>query len=141
MQLWRAPAEGYHASEVRELVSNDRSSVTCAEFTPDGKFMVTGNRDGQVMLWRVPTAEELSRQVEGRVSLVEGMVEASSTPQVRIWAELNNPDGRLIPGTNVTLVIYPDDKLAQNPDAPPAEPAPEKIAAPLKAAAPEAKGQ
>jgi hypothetical protein len=31
----------------------------------------------------------------------------SSSRQVRIWAEVANADGRLFPGSSVTLTVYP----------------------------------
>jgi multidrug efflux pump subunit AcrA (membrane-fusion protein) len=40
----------------------------------------------------------------GEVTLIEQAVE-TTTRQVRIWAELPNPEGRLLPGTTVTMVI------------------------------------
>jgi hypothetical protein len=37
---------------------------------------------------------------------MERAVESSSR-QVRIWAEVENADGRLLPGATVTLAVYP----------------------------------
>jgi len=107
LQLWKAPADGIRASEVRQFVSVDKAPVTCAEFFPDGKFVVTGTRDRQVMLWKLPPAAEIDREIVGELTLVEHAVESSAN-QVSVWAEVANPDLRLLPGTSVTMVIYPE---------------------------------
>jgi hypothetical protein len=33
----------------------------------------------------------------------------SNARQVRICAELPNPDGRLVPGTSVSMIVYPKE--------------------------------
>lgn len=108
MQLWRAPsAARRHATEVRQLVSGERSRVmTSAAFSGDGAFLVTGSRDRQVVVWAVPPASEVERELTAEVNLVDPAVE-SSAGQFRVWAVLDNRDGRLLPGTTATLVIYP----------------------------------
>jgi WD40 repeat protein len=110
MQLWRAPSganrRGY---EVRQLVSSDRSAApTSAAFAPDGTFLVTGGKDRQVMIWPVPSQQEIERELRADVSLVERSID-SIGGQVRIWADLPNPDGRLLPGTTATLTIRPGE--------------------------------
>jgi WD40 repeat protein len=107
LQLWRAPSVTQRGHELCQLVSPERSPATCAAFAPDGSFVVTGTRDRQVLVWPVPTPEEMERQVTAEVTLIERAME-STAGQVRIWAELPNLDGRLLPGTTVTMVIYPD---------------------------------
>jgi len=103
-QLWRAPTTAARARELRQLVAPDRSSVTCAAFAPDGSFLAAGTRDRHVFVWPVPSDREINRRLTAKLTLVEGSVE-SSARQVRVWAELDNPDGRLVPGTTATMVI------------------------------------
>ncbi|HEV3262463.1 MAG TPA: HlyD family efflux transporter periplasmic adaptor subunit [Gemmataceae bacterium] len=104
LQLWRAPTAAARGSELRQLVAPDRSSATCAAFAPDGSFMVAGTRDRHVFVWPVPSGDEINRRLTAKLTLLEGSVE-SSARQVRVWAELDNPDGRLIPGATATMVI------------------------------------
>jgi multidrug efflux pump subunit AcrA (membrane-fusion protein) len=102
LQLWRAPAAGSRAAEIRQLVAADAGPATCAAFAPDGSCVAVGSRDRRVRVWAVPAAEEALPAAE--ITLVDRAVE-SSTCEARIRAELPNPDGRLLPGATVTLVI------------------------------------
>ena len=106
VQLWRAPTATTRPYELRQFVNRERSPATCAAFAPDGSFVVTGTKDRKVLIWPLPTAKEIEEQLPAELTLVERAVESSSR-QVRIWAEVANPDGRLLPGTTVTLAIYP----------------------------------
>jgi WD40 repeat protein len=108
LQLWRTPSDTSRGYELRQLIAPDHASATCAAFAPDGSFLVTGTRDRQVMLWLLPTRAEIERQFIAELTLVEQAVE-SNARQVRICAELANPDGRLIPGTSATMIVYPDN--------------------------------
>ena len=82
------------------------SPATCACFAPDGSFVVTGNRDNEVLVWPLPTPQELDERQQAEITLLEQAVE-SGNRHVRLWAEVGNSDGRLLPGTSVTLAIYP----------------------------------
>lgn len=105
VQLWRAPtAESQRASELRQLVVPANGSSTCAAFSLDGSFLVVGTRDRQVLVWPLPPAAEVDSRLTARLTLVEGAVD-SSAHQVRVWAEFDNPDRRLVPGTTATMVI------------------------------------
>jgi WD40 repeat protein len=106
VQLWRAPTPEARAYELRQLVATEPSPATCAAWAPDGSFVVVGTRDRQVRVWPVPTRQEIECQRTAEVTLVERAVE-TSTRQVRVWAELPNPDGQLLPGTTGTLVLCP----------------------------------
>jgi WD40 repeat protein len=108
LQLWRAPsATNRRPYEVRQLVPNDHAWVpTCAAYSGDGTFLVTGGRDRQVVVWPIPSSQTIDRGVEAELTLVEPAIE-SSAGQVRVWAELSNPDNRLLPGSTVTVTIYP----------------------------------
>lgn len=106
LQLWRTPNETSRGYELRRLAFADHSPATCAAFSPDGSFVVSGTRDRQVLVWPVPSPAEIERQLLAIVTRIDPSVE-SSAGQVRIWAELANPDGRLLPGTTVTMAVYP----------------------------------
>jgi WD40 repeat protein len=113
LQLWRAPTAASRAFEVRVLSSTDRSPATCATFAPKDMtvagraFAVSGSREGQVILWPLPTPKEIDEApVSGVLSLVESSVEASGR-QARIGVEINNSNNRLIPGKQATVVVAP----------------------------------
>lgn len=109
LQLWRMPTQTTRAYEVRQFLAKERSTPTCAAFAPDGSFLVTGTRDRQVLIWPLPTRTEVEKPLTARLVLVEQAVE-SSARQAKVWAEIVNPPDpmlRLLPGTNVTLAIYP----------------------------------
>jgi WD40 repeat protein len=110
MQLWKAPtAANRRGHEIRRWVLPG-ATFSCATFAPDGTFAVSGTKDRQVLAWSVPSKEETDRKLTAEVSLVEQAVEQSGS-QVRVWAEFDNPagEGRLLPGTPVTLVINPKE--------------------------------
>lgn len=113
LQLWRTPDRHIRGFEIRQLDSTEKS--TCSAFAPNGAFLVTGTRDRRVLVWPAPTAkEDIDRLLTAEITLVEGDVQTAGK-QVRIWAELDNPqiklpNGRtgslLVTGTTVTMVIY-----------------------------------
>jgi multidrug efflux pump subunit AcrA (membrane-fusion protein) len=109
LELWKAPGVHRRGHQVRQLVPEDKSSVTCAAFAPDGSFLVTGAKDKQLHVWVLPPRNELDRQVAAEVSLVERGIE-SSGGQVKVWAEFANADGRILPGSAATVVIDPSQK-------------------------------
>jgi WD40 repeat protein len=103
LQLWRTPLRRTRASEVEELVPDDPSDATGAAFAPDGSFLVTGARDRQVLVWQVPQGAR-AKPLTAEVTYVEAAVDPTAR-RVKVLAEIDNPDGRLTPGTTVTLVI------------------------------------
>ncbi len=109
LQLWLAPPGEHRGHEVRQLVSPDWSMATCAAFSADGSFAVTGTRDHRVLIWPIPSLKDLERRYTATVTLVEKSTAESSSRQVRVWAELPNPDEELLPGTSATLVIQPGE--------------------------------
>lgn len=110
MQLWRTPADGERPSELRQYVSPDRNAApTCAAYAPDGKRVVTGSADGRVFVWPVPAADAARDAIPATITFVDPGADASGR-QVRVWAEIPNKDGRLLPGSTVTLVV--SDKSA-----------------------------
>ena len=106
LQVWRAPSDTSRGYELCQLVPPEHAVATCAAFASDGSFVVTGTRDRQVLVWPMPGKDEVERQIPAEITLVEQSVE-SAAGQVRMRAELPNPDGRLLPGTAVNMVIYP----------------------------------
>jgi WD40 repeat protein len=104
LQLWRTPTAECRAHVVARLEGVSPSAATCAAFAPNGSVVVVGTQDRQLVVWPVPPGADA--EPTGRITLVERAVEAS-THQVRIWAEFPNRDGRLLPGTTATLVVYP----------------------------------
>jgi WD40 repeat protein len=103
LQLWRAPTEQRRAHELFQMIS-PAGAATCGAFAPDGSFLVTGTRDRQLLIWKAPTKEETA-EMKATVKLVEKALDSNSG-QVRIWADLKDPQG-LVPGTTATLVVYP----------------------------------
>ncbi len=108
MQVWRAPtAKNLRSSEVRQLIPSDRSAtVTCAAFSQDGQYLVTGGRDRKVLVWKMPTDQEVNAEITAQLTLIDQAVESGGA-QIKVWAELQNKDHRLHPGDPVTMVVYP----------------------------------
>jgi len=53
----------------------------------------------------MPSPEEVESRPTAKVIALDPEV---SSGQVRVTAEMDNPGGRLLPGYNVTLVVYPE---------------------------------
>jgi WD40 repeat protein len=90
-------------SELRHFVYAN-SSATCGAFDPDGKFAVTGMQDGHVLIWKMPSQEEIEVRVPATISMVGKDIEGSGS-QVRVWAELKDPPAWLVPGSTATIVV------------------------------------
>lgn len=116
LQLWCRPTAESRAFEVRQLVADERSTVTCAAFAqsenPAGSVAVSGTKDGYVYLWPVPSTEDVrTHRIQGLpLSAISPTLDAA-TRQVRVAVEVANPvsprypTGRLIPNRPVTIVI------------------------------------
>jgi WD40 repeat protein len=118
LQLWQAPTEMERGFEVRQYLPYDRQpQVTCAAFGPrpeyaikgkEGRhgYIVSGNAAGEVYLWQVPTKDEVARHriLNVPVRLLSSQIDPN-THQARIAVDLDNRDGRLLPGKTVTVVI------------------------------------
>ncbi|GIW81812.1 MAG: hypothetical protein KatS3mg105_3619 [Gemmatales bacterium] len=104
--LWRAPFATGRGYVLRRLVPADSSQPTCAAFARDGSVLVSGTRDRRVLLWEIPTKEEIEQQREAEIVFLDRALDASSS-QLRIWARVDNSQGDLLPGASVTLVRYP----------------------------------
>jgi WD40 repeat protein len=111
LQLWRRPREKLPGSEIRRLIAPDRSVTTCAAFSPDGSMLATGTRQREVMIWPLPGGSEPERSYRGTIVLVEKSVESGH--QARVWAELENLDGDLIPGNSATMTIAAGASIEQ----------------------------
>jgi WD40 repeat protein len=117
LQLWRAPTDGKRGFELRQLapLKGDHSPVTCAAFSPDGTFAVSGSKEGYVYIWDVPNQDKIDHhRMEGlKLTLIERVSEAN-TRQARIGVNVQNPmnaeypEGRLIPGRPIRIVIEPE---------------------------------
>jgi WD40 repeat protein len=119
LQLWSTPSGSSRGFEVRQYVSDERSPVTCAAFAPQavgdrrkGSLAVSGTKDGFVYLWPVPSADEVENHPIRDVTLTSVYPDVdSSTRHIRLAVEVRNqfspqyPQGRLVPGRFVTIVI------------------------------------
>jgi WD40 repeat protein len=114
LQLWWTPRRAAHIYEVRQFVTPEHATATCAAFAPDVSFAASGSKEGLVYLWRLPAPSEIQQhRLEGlRLSQVDRALDANAR-QVRISIDLANavdpqhPFGRLLPGRPVTVVIEP----------------------------------
>lgn len=102
LQLWQTPDNPIHTTEVRQFVPSERIIPTCAAFAPDCSFAVSGNKEKTLLVWKIPT--EVAKPVPARISFIEQDLTTNSR-QVRIWADLDSPDQKLLPGATVTMVI------------------------------------
>lgn len=107
VELWRTPAGGRRATELRQFVWAG-GQTTCAAFTPDSRFLVTGTSDHQVLVWEMPEGREIEeKDLTGTITYISNFIEGSDR-QVQIWADLDMPNpGWLVPGGKVTMVIEP----------------------------------
>jgi WD40 repeat protein len=107
LQLWRTPTAGGRGAELRQFVWS-RGPVTCAAFSPDGNFVVTGTQDNQVLVWAMPGEAELTEPLLARITLNEKVVESGSR-QVRVWADLEKTPDWLTPtpGSSAKIIIPP----------------------------------
>jgi WD40 repeat protein len=106
--LWRAPTTQARGHELQRLGSTTRagqSVTTCGAFAPDGSFVVTGTQGRDVIVWPVPKKEEVERRLVARVFNRDPEV---TSGQVRVTLEIDNPPPNLLPGGEVTLVVYPE---------------------------------
>jgi WD40 repeat protein len=113
LQLWRAPTATTRGYELRQLVTPEGDTVTCATFgmrtRPDGSeeaFVTAGTRDRQVLVWSAPDRADSEQQLLARITLIDRAIETTQR-KVRIAAELRNPNGRLMHGDTATMAIYP----------------------------------
>jgi WD40 repeat protein len=104
LQLWRAPTAARPAAELRRL-SWPEASATCAAFAPDAPFLVSGTKNRCVLVWGMPSGEEVEQRLTARLTLVDPRL-GSTGGRAQVWAEMKNP-GWLVPGGTATMVITP----------------------------------
>jgi WD40 repeat protein len=123
VQLWRAPpaeqpkekadqTKGKDAkkpkpdlmrgAELRQFVWST-GAATSGAFAPDQPFVVTGTQDHKVLVWEMPSDQEVSQRLAARLLYVEEFQD-TSVKKVPLRAELVNP-GWLMPGGMATMVI------------------------------------
>ena len=109
VQLWRTPTAETRGHELQHLIfgfdGNERAITTSAAFAPDGSFLVTGTKGGNVIVWPMPSKEEIERRLYAHIIHLDPEVNSGT---VRVTAELEDAPSYLLPGTNVTLVVYPE---------------------------------
>lgn len=107
LQLWRTPMTQLRGSELRQFVY--KNTTTCGAFAPeDGSFVATGTENHMVLVWNMPSKEEIDSRLEARLTLVEKYLDTQSR-EVRVWAELDSPEW-LFPGMHATMVVQPPRK-------------------------------
>ncbi len=107
LRLWRTPVTHSRGSELRQFIWE--KTATCGTFAPeDGSFAVTGTQDYKVLVWSMPSKEEIDSRLEARLTLVEKYLDTQSR-NVKVWAELESPEW-LIPGMRATMVVLPQQK-------------------------------
>jgi WD40 repeat protein/biotin carboxyl carrier protein len=108
LQLWRTPVSQLRGSELRQFIWT-KGTANCGAFAPeDGSFAVTGTEDHQVLVWSMPSKEEIDSRLEARLTLVEKNLDTQSR-HVKVWAELDSPEW-LVPGMRATMVVLPPRK-------------------------------
>jgi WD40 repeat protein len=105
LQLWRTPLMGGRGAEARHFVWQS-GEILSGAYSPDSKFIATGTQDHKVLVWEMPSLDEVEKRIPARISFVERSLE-SSTLKARIWADLEEHPSWLIPGTTATVVINP----------------------------------
>ena len=109
LQLWRTPVrlggdDLGRALELRQFVSPG-GTATCGAFDPDDKpaFVVTGSRDGYVLVWEMPQPDEVMAQAAARprLSLVERVAGGRRPPGARLGRPAGN-DGLGKSGSTAT---------------------------------------
>lgn len=108
LQLWRTPVTQARGSELRQFVWT-KGAATCGAFAPeDSSIAVTGTQDHKVLVWSMPSKEEIDSRLEAEITLVEPYLDTQNR-EIRVWAELAAPEW-LIPGMKATMVVLPQKK-------------------------------
>lgn len=117
LQLWSTPTATTRGFEVRQLVTRERTPATCAAFAPwQGQpnrpgFAVTGNTEGDVYIWPIPTTEQVANHRMKNIKITNVNMTIDANRQIKVTAEVPNqfsaeyPNGRLLAGRAVTMVI------------------------------------
>jgi len=84
----------WQADGSRELWNVPAKPDRCAAFSPDGKWIATGDQDGKVSLWEVASAGQVHRTLRGHAGSVSGvsfspdgsrLVSCSKDGLVKLW--------------------------------------------------------
>jgi len=82
------------AADLRKLWEAPANLERCAAFSPDGKWIATGDSDGKVSLWEVAASGRVHRTLSGHAAAVTGvsfhpdgrrLVSSSFDGQVKVW--------------------------------------------------------
>jgi WD40 repeat protein len=112
ISLWFAPGGTSRFAEYRQLTPRERAATfTCVTFCPHpgGAYVAAGTREGSLIFWTLPTADDLRSRMKARLTYVEKSTDVSAN-RVKLWAEFDNPKDetrQLLPGSQVTIVAYP----------------------------------
>ena len=84
----------WFADGSRELWQTAANPERCAAFSPDGKWIATGDKDGAVSLWEVASAGRVRHRLRGHAASVSGvgfhpdgsrLVSCGFDGQVKVW--------------------------------------------------------
>jgi WD40 repeat protein len=103
VQLWHI--DKVRSYELREFICSVHGRPKSAAFAPDGSFVIAAVND-RIDLWQMPGKGDLGQRITGTITNVDKPIEDVRT-EVKVTAELHNPDQRLRPGDVVTMVVYP----------------------------------
>lgn len=108
VQLWRNPVlgdTGRRPAEIQRLIWKT-GEVTCAAYAPQANFVITGTDDNHVLVWNLPSADEVKEgDPNAVIADVANQVDASGRRQIRVT--LNEKPEGLELGMNSSIVIYP----------------------------------
>ncbi len=106
VELWRTPTNGRRATELRQFVWSG-GQTTCAAFTLDSRYLVTGTQDHQILVWEMPEASEIAQKdLTGTITYISNFLDGADR-QVQIRADLDVANPGLAPGGKATIVIEP----------------------------------
>lgn len=84
----------WFADGSRQLWETQANPERCVSFSPDGKWIATGDQDGAVSLWEVSSAGRVRRTFSGHTAAVSGvcfhpdgsrLVSCSFDGQIKVW--------------------------------------------------------
>jgi WD40 repeat protein len=108
-QLWRAPTRTVRGYELRQLryAGSPATSAAFGQLFENGKeqtFVVTGHKDGKVLVYEVPGREEIDRRLVAPLQYDDSV--ETSARQMRVWVLVPNVGRRLKHGDTATMAIY-----------------------------------
>jgi hypothetical protein len=103
LQLWRAPAEGVRAAELRQLLWSN-GTVTCGAFDPEGQFAVTGTDDHRILVWDLPRKDEAEKPLDANLTFVEEFLD-TGLKKVTVRATIKDAKDWVIPGSIASIVV------------------------------------